>query len=139
MKHIPKNTNNKKHHKVKYDKKPKGCKNLAFFRFGIQSMSANNITSAQIDAAYTAMNRHIKGIGKIIFRIYPHFAKTQKPIGVRMGSGKGPIAFYYFPVRERTIIAEIGNVSEKLAREAFKLGSIRLPLKTKFVIDERFN
>jgi large subunit ribosomal protein L16 len=131
---IPRKTKYRKPHKVKYDGKVKGCRDLAYFNFGLKTTSANNVTSAQIKAAREAIKRHIKGVGKVIFRIFPHFSKTKKPIEVRMGSGKGSPEFFYFPVRKDTVIIEVGNVNEKTAREALKLGSIRLPLKTKFIM-----
>ena len=82
------------------------------------------------------MTRYMKRDGKVWINIFPHLIKTKKPLEVRMGSGKGAPDGYVAVVKTGTIMFEIGGVSEEVAREAFRLASHKLPVKTKFVTRE---
>jgi large subunit ribosomal protein L16 len=86
------------------------------------------------------MTRYIKRGGKIWIRIFPHTPVTRKPQDVKMGSGKGNPEFFVAKVRPGTILFEMQGVSEEVAREAMRLASHKLPIKTKFLVkDEAYS
>ena len=101
--------------------------------YGLCSDEKGKITSRQIEAARIAINRRVKRGGNLIIRIFPHKPVTKKPAETRMGKGKGPVEYYIAPVKPGTLLYEISDVTEDLAREAFKLAEHKLPVKCKFV------
>lgn len=101
--------------------------------FGLVSLDPCWIRSNQIEAARVAMTRYIKRGGKVWIKIFPHKSYTAKAIGVRMGSGKGAPEGWVAPVKRGKVMFEIAGVSEEVAREALRLASHKLPVKTKFV------
>jgi large subunit ribosomal protein L16 len=107
-----------------------------FGKYGLQSLSAERITSRQIEAARQAMTRYIKRGGKIWIRIFPHTPVTRKPQDVKMGSGKGNPEFFVAKVKPGTMLFEMDGVTEELAREAMRLAAHKLPIKTRFVSKE---
>jgi len=110
---------------------------VAFGDYGLVSMGTERITSRQIESARQAMTRYIKRGGKVWIRIFPHTPVTRKPQDVKMGSGKGNPEFFVAKVKPGTVLFEMGRgVSEEQAREAMRLASHKLPVKTKFVIRE---
>ena len=109
---------------------------IAFGDFALQSLGSERITSRQIEASRQAMTRHIKRGGKIWIRIFPHTPVTRKPQDVKMGSGKGNPEFFVAKVRPGTILFEMQGVSEEIAREAMRLASHKLPIKTKFLVKD---
>ncbi len=109
---------------------------IAFGEYALQAQGHERITSRQIEAARQAMTRYIKRGGKIWIRIFPHIAVTRKPLDVKMGSGKGSPEFFVAKVRPGTIMFEMQGVSEEVAREAMRLASHKLPVKTKFLVKE---
>ena len=106
---------------------------VAFGDFALQSQSNNDVTSRQIESARQAMTRYIKRGGKIWIRIFPHTPRTRKPQDVKMGSGKGNPEFFVAKVKAGTVLFEMKGVSEEVAREAMRLASHKLPVKTKFI------
>jgi large subunit ribosomal protein L16 len=106
---------------------------VAFGDYGLQSLTNERITSRQIESARQAMTRYIKRGGKIWIRIFPHTPVTRKPQDVKMGGGKGNPEFFVAKVKTGTILFEMKGVSEEVAREAMRLASHKLPVKTKFV------
>ena len=102
--------------------------------YGIVAMEPCWIRSNQIEAARIAMTRYMKRGGKVWIRIFPHMARTKKPLEVRMGSGKGAPEGWVAVVKAGRVMFEIAGVSEEVAREAFRLASHKLPVKTKFVV-----
>jgi large subunit ribosomal protein L16 len=82
------------------------------------------------------MTRYIKRGGKIWIRIFPHTPVTRKPQDVKMGSGKGNPEFFVAKVRPGTILFEMQGVPEEIAREAMRLASHKLPVKTKFLVKD---
>ncbi|MEI6850451.1 MAG: 50S ribosomal protein L16 [Candidatus Saccharibacteria bacterium] len=110
---------------------------VAFGDYGLQSQSNERITSRQIEAARQAMTRYIARGGKIWIRIFPHTPVTRKPLDVKMGSGKGNPEFFVAKVKAGTILFEMKGVEESIAREAMRLASHKLPVKTKFVVKEQ--
>ena len=109
---------------------------VAYGDFGLQATTCGWITSNQIEAARVAMTRYCKRTGKVWIKIFPHLAKTKKPLEVRMGSGKGAPDGNVAVVKEGTVMFEIAGVSEEQAREALRLAMHKLPVKCKFVKKE---
>ena len=101
--------------------------------YGLQATTSHWITNRQIEAARIAMTRYMKRGGKVWIKIFPHKSYTAKAIGVRMGSGKGAPEGWVAPVKRGKVMFEIAGVSEEIAREALRLASHKLPVKTKFV------
>lgn len=106
---------------------------VAFGDYGLQSLDNERITSRQIESARQAMTRYIKRGGKIWIRIFPHTPVTKKPLGLKMGGGKGNPEFFVAKVKTGTVLFEMKGVSEEVAREAMRLAGHKLPVKTRFV------
>jgi len=127
--------------KVKHRKwrkgRSKGIENkgteINFGSFGLKSMGTCWITGRQIEASRRAIIRYFKKGGRLWVRIFPAKPVTKKGTEVPMGGGKGAVDHYAFPIRPGRIIFEMGGSKEDMAREAFKMGAIKLPIKTKFV------
>ncbi|MDQ7041275.1 MAG: 50S ribosomal protein L16 [Rhodothermus sp.] len=107
---------------------------LEFGDFGIKALEPARITARQIEAARVAITRKLKRTGKVYIRIFPDKPVTKKPAEVRMGKGKGSVEFWVAVVQPGRILFEVGGVPEELAREALRLASHKLPIKTKFVM-----
>ena len=99
--------------------------------YGIVAMEPAWISSRQIEAARIAMTRYIKRGGKVWINIFPDHPFTAKPIGVRMGKGKGNVEYWVAVVKPGRVMFEIAGVSEEVAREALRLAMHKLPLKCK--------
>jgi large subunit ribosomal protein L16 len=106
---------------------------LSFGEFGLQAVECGYISSKQIEAARIAMTRHVKRGGKMWIRIFPDKSVTKKPAEVRMGKGKGPPEGWVAVIRPGRVLYEMQGVDREMAREALRLASHKLPLKTKFV------
>jgi large subunit ribosomal protein L16 len=106
---------------------------INFGDFALQAIEPCWITARQIEAARRAMNRYIRRGGKIWIRIFPDKPVTQRPAETRMGSGKGSPEFWVAVVKPGRIMFEVGGVPEEVAREAMRLASQKLPIKTKFI------
>lgn len=109
---------------------------IAFGDYALQAQSHDRITSRQIESARQAMTRYIKRGGKIWIRIFPHISVSTKALGTKMGSGKGNPEYYVAKVKPGTILFEMQGVTEEVAREAMRLASHKLPVKTRFLIKE---
>lgn len=130
---IPKRVKYRKQHRPDLTGKAKGGTDISFGEFGLQALEAAWITSRQIEAARIAMTRYIKRGGKVWIRIFPDKPITQKPAETRMGSGKGAPEYWVAVVKPGRIMFELAGVSEEIAKEAMRLASHKLPIKTKFV------
>ena len=128
----PKRTKYRKPHNVYHSKRKaqKGNK-VSFGEYGLQATSSQWVTARQIEAARIAITRRMGREGQVIIRIFPHLSKTAKPIGVRMGKGKGNPEKWVAVVREGTMMFEVGGVSEEVARDALRLGGHKLPVTWK--------
>lgn len=104
--------------------------------YGLQAMEPGWIKSNQIESARIAMTRYIKRGGKVWIKIFPDKPVTFKPAGTRMGSGKGSPEYWVAVVKPGRVMFELNGVTEEVAREALRLASHKLPIKTKFVIRE---
>ena len=105
--------------------------------FGIQALEPAWITSIQIEAARIAMTRYIKRGGQVWIKIFPDKPVTKKPLGTRMGSGKGAPEYWVAVVKPGRVLFEIAGVPEETAREAMRLAMHKLPIKCKFVKAEK--
>lgn len=132
----PKRTKYRRPHRVSYEGVAKGGTTISFGEFGLAAGTGAWITNRQIEAARIAMTRYMKRQGKVWIRVFPHLAKTAKPLEVRMGSGKGSPDGFVAVVKKDVIMFEIGGVSEDVAREALRLASHKLPIKTKVIKKE---
>lgn len=130
---LPKKTKYRRVRKGKNDGNATRGNYIAFGDFALQSQSNNDVTSRQIEAARQAMTRYIKRGGKIWIRIFPHIPVTRKPLGLKMGGGKGAPEFFVAKVKAGTVMFEMKGVSEEVAREAMRLAAHKLPVKTKFI------
>ena len=110
---------------------------VSFGEFGLQSLDFARITGRQIEAARITITRKVKRGAKLWIRIFPHTPVTKKPAEVRMGKGKGDIDRYVAPIKKGTMLYEIAGVDEELAREALRLASNKLPVRTRVVARTR--
>ena len=135
---MPKRTKYRKPHRISYEGHARGNKTVQFGEYGLQAKEGGYITARQIEAARVAMTREMKKSkrGKIWINIFPHLARTKKPLEVRMGSGKGNVEEWVAVVKEGKIMFEMADVTEETAREAFRLAGHKLPIKTKFIMKE---
>ncbi len=130
--------------RVKYRKVQRGRRRgkalagntVDFGDFGLQAMESAWLTSAQIESARRAITRHIRRGGKVWIRIFPDKPVSKKPAETRMGSGKGVPDHWVAVVRAGRIMFEMAGVGEKVAREAIRLASHKLPVKSRFVLRE---
>jgi large subunit ribosomal protein L16 len=106
---------------------------VSFGTFGLKAVGRGRLTARQIEAARRAMTRYIKRQGKVWIRIFPDKPITEKPMEVRMGKGKGNVEYWVALVQPGKILYEMDGIPESLAREALKLASAKLPIKTTFV------
>lgn len=130
---MPKKVKHRKEHRGKMKGRAKGGTEVVFGEYGLQALEPSWITNRQIEAARIAMNRYMKRGGKVWIKIFPSKPITQKPLEVRMGSGKGNVEKWVAVVKPGKIMFEVAGVSEEVAREAMRLAAHKLPVKTKFV------
>ena len=130
---IPSRTKYRRVHRLPYEGRAKGNRELDKGDFGLMAKEGAWITANQIEAARIAMTRYMKRGGKVWINIFPHMPLTKKPIGTRQGKGKGNVEAWVAVVKEGKIMFEVAGVSEEIAREALRLASLKLPIKTKFV------
>ena len=104
--------------------------------FGLVATEPAWITANQIEAARIAMTRYVKRGGQVWIKIFPDKPITEKPAETRMGSGKGSPEYWVAVVKPGRIMFEMDGVAEEVAREAMRLASHKLPIKTKFVKKE---
>lgn len=107
--------------------------NISFGEYGLQAQSSAWITARQIEAARRAMTRFVQRGGKIWVRIFPDKPITKKGSEVRMGGGKGPVDHYVVVVKPGMVLFEISGVKIDQAKEAMRLASHKLPVRTKFL------
>jgi large subunit ribosomal protein L16 len=127
--------------RVKYRKQMRGRmkgkagrgSRIAFGEYGLQALEPCWMTSRQIEAARRAVVRYVKRGGKLWIRVFPDKPVTVKPAETRMGSGKGNVDHWVAVVKPGRIVLEIAGLPEEVAREALRLASHKLPIKTQFV------
>ena len=133
---MPKRTKYRKQQKGRIRGKATRGNKVTDGEFGLQSQEIGLITSNQIEAARVAMTRYIKRGGKVWIKIFPDKPITSKPIGTRMGKGKGAVEYWVAAVKPGRVMFEIAVVPEETAREALRLAMNKLPIKTKFIAKE---
>ena len=133
---MPKWTKYRKPHRLTYDGHAKGNTELQFGEFGLMAKEGNYVSARQIEADRIAMTRYMKRGGKVFINIFPHLARTKKPLETRQGKGKGNVDEWVAVVKKGKIMFEVSGVSEEIAREALRLASHKLPVKCKFVKKE---
>ncbi|MFC1701952.1 50S ribosomal protein L16 [Pseudomonadota bacterium] len=106
---------------------------VSFGEYGLKATTRGFITARQIEAARRAITRYVKRGGKLWIRVFPDKPMTKKPVEVRMGKGKGNVEYWVAPIQPGRMLYEIQGVSEELAREAFRLASAKLAVRTTFV------
>ena len=130
---MPKKTKYRKQQKGRIRGKATRGNRVTDGEYGLQSLELGLITSNQIEAARVAMTRYIKRGGKVWIKIFPDKPITRKPIGTRMGKGKGAVEYWVAPVKPGRVMFEIAGVAEDVAREALRLAANKLSVKCKFV------
>lgn len=133
---IPKRTKYRRPHRLSYEGEARGNRKVSFGEYGLQALEGAWITQQQIEAARVAMTRYMKRGGKVWINIFPHLSLTAKGIGMRQGKGKGTPEKWVAVVKKGKVMFEIADVSEDVAREAFRLAMHKLPIKCKFVKKE---
>ena len=136
---MPKRVKHRKQFRGSMKGKATSNNKIAYGDYALVATEAGWITTNQIEAIRVAANRYMKRQGKLWIKIFPHKPITKKPLGVRMGGGKGQPEQWVAVVRPGNIIMELGEVSEEIAREALRLASHKLPVLTKFVKKEDQN
>ena len=130
---LPKRVKYRRVHRGRMTGKAMRGNTLAYGQFGLQATEPGWITSNQIEAARIAMTRFTKRSGQVWIKIFPDKPVTKKPAETRMGSGKGSPEYWVSVVKPGRVMFEIAGVSEEVAREALRLASHKLPIKTKVV------
>jgi len=110
-----------------------GGNKIQYGDFGLQALAPVWLTARQIEAGRRAITRYVRRGGKLWLRVYPDKPITKKPLEVRQGSGKGPVEAWVCVVRPGRVIYEIAGVKEEVAREAMRLASHKMPIKTRFL------
>lgn len=111
---------------------------VSFGEFGLQSMEKGNVSSRQIESARKAITHFTKRGGRMWIRIFPDRPITKKPPETRMGGGKGDFHEFVAPVKQGRMLFEMSGVTEEIAKEALRLASHKLPVKSIFVKKETF-
>ena len=130
---LPKRVKYRRVHRGRMKGKALRGNKVSHGEFGLQATEPCWITSNQIEAARVAMTRYTKRGGQVWIKIFPDKPGSKKPLGSRMGSGKGAPEYWVAVVKPGRVMFEIAGVSEEVAREALRLASHKLPIKTKFV------
>lgn len=110
---------------------------IAYGSYGLVATEPCWMTANQIEAARVAINRFTKRGGKVWINVFPNKPVSKKPIGTRMGKGKGAPEYWVAVIKPGRVLFELDGVSEEVAREAMRLASHKLPCKTKFVMKEK--
>ena len=132
---MPKRTKYRKQQKGRNRGKATRGNRVTDGEYGLQTIDAGLITTNQIESARVAMTRYIKRGGKVWIKVFPDKPIT-KPIGTRMGKGKGAVEYWVAAVKPGRVMFEIAGVTEDVAKEALRLAAMKLPVKCKFVKKE---
>lgn len=134
---MPKRVKHRKVQRGRMKGNSKGDTKLSFGEYGLQALEPGWLTSKQIESARVALTRFIKRGGKVWINVFPHKPVTKKPAETRMGGGKGAPESWVAVVKPGKILFELSGVSFDVAREAIRLASNKLSIKTKFVYEEQ--
>ncbi|MEO1942488.1 MAG: 50S ribosomal protein L16 [Campylobacterales bacterium] len=136
---MPKRTKYRKQQKGRNRGKAYRGNRLAFGTYGLKAIELGRIDSRQIEAGRVALSRTMKRTGKIWIRVFPDKPLTAKPVGVRMGKGKGSVEKWVMNIQPGRIIYEITGVDNATAMRALRLAAAKMPFKTKIVTMESEN
>ena len=129
----PKRTKFRKQHKGRNRGLALRGSKISFGTVGLKALEHGRLTARQIEAARRAMTRHVKRGGKIWIRVFPDKPITEKPLEVRMGSGKGNVEYWVAVIQPGKVLYEMEGVADDVAKEAFALAAAKLPIKTAVV------
>lgn len=129
----PKRTKFRKAHKGRIHGVAKGGVDLAFGQYGLKAQEPERVTARQIEAARRAITREMKRAGRVWIRIFPDLPVSKKPTEVRMGKGKGSVEYWTARVKPGRVLFEIDGVPEDVAKEALRLGAMKLPITTRVI------
>ena len=129
----PKRTKFRKMHKRRIHGEAKGGFLINFGSCALKATEPERVTARQIEAARRAITRHMKRQGRVWIRIFPDVPVSAKPVEVRMGKGKGSTDYWAAKVKPGRIMFEIDGVNDEIAREALRLGAMKLPIMTRVV------
>jgi len=133
---MPNKVKHRKQFRGRMTGSPERGSTVAFGKFGLQATEPAWVTARQIEASRIAITRFTKRGGKLWIRVFPDKPVTKKPAETRMGKGKGSPEFWVCVVKPGRMLFEIDGVTEEQAKEAFRLASHKLPIKTRMVIRE---
>ena len=136
---LPKRVKYRKQMRGRMTGNTKGGDYVAFGEYGLVALEPAWIRSNQIEACRITMSRYFRRGGKIYIRIFPDKPVTKKPAETRMGKGKGAVEYWVSVVKPGRVIFEVANVTEEQAKEAFRLASHKLPIKTRMVKREVYD
>ena len=129
----PKRTKYRKQFKGRIKGVAKGGSDLAFGEFGLKAQEPNRVNAREIEAARRAITREMKRAGRVWIRVFPDLPVSKKPTEVRMGKGKGSVEYWAAKVKPGRILFEIDGVPDDVAKEALRLGAMKLPIITRVV------
>jgi large subunit ribosomal protein L16 len=132
----PKRTKFRKQHRGGFRGKAYRGNKIAFGEFGLQALEPCWVTARQIEAGRRVLTRYVRRGGKLWIRIFPDKPITLRPSGTRMGSGKGAPEYWVAVVHPGRILYEVKGISEIIAKQALRIASYKMPIKTKFVKKE---
>ncbi|MBQ2114619.1 MAG: 50S ribosomal protein L16 [Selenomonadales bacterium] len=130
---LPKRVKHRKQFRGRMKGKAQRGNKVTHGDFGLQALEPAWITNRQIEAARIAMTRYIKRGGQVWIKIFPDKPITAKPAETRMGSGKGSPEYWVAVVKPGRVMFEMDGVAEEVAKEAMRLASHKLPIKTRFI------
>ena len=130
---IPKRTKYRRPHILKYEGHAKGGTEVNFGEYGLQATEGGWISDKQIESARVCIARYTRRGGQVWIRIFPQLCKTKRPIGLRMGSGKGSPDNWVAVVKEGRVMFEVAGIDEAVARKALSLASYKLPVGCKII------
>ena len=130
---MPKRVKRRKQFRGRMTGKAMKGNKISYGDFGLVAQEPCWMTANQIEAGRIAINRYTKRGGKVWVNVFPHKPVSKKPIGTRMGKGKGAPEYWVAVIKPGRVLFELAGVSEEVAKEAMRLASHKLPIKTKFV------
>jgi large subunit ribosomal protein L16 len=130
----PKRTKYRRPHRGNLRGKAYSGNTVVFGEFGLQASEPAWITARQLEASRRVLTRYVRRGGRLWIRVFPDKAITIRPAETRMGSGKGSPEYWVAVVKPGTVLFEITGIAEQSAREAFKIASSKMPIKTQFLI-----
>nr|YP_010952261.1 ribosomal protein L16 [Gloiopeltis furcata]WMP13930.1 ribosomal protein L16 [Gloiopeltis furcata] len=134
----PRKTKFRKQHRGRMTGRASKGNKIAFGEYALQTLEPVWLTSRQIEATRRTVTRYVKRGGKLWIRVFPDKPVTARPAETRMGSGKGAPEYWVAVIKPGHILFEIAGVSQQAARQAMKLASYKLPVRTKFIIKEDY-